>query len=97
MSFAEPPKANTLTIAQGAGQRLHVGKHDRITRVRITVNGGKPVEQELGADELRPTVVDLGRTIAVRKLEIVVLARERGSAWPGVATIAEVGLELRRR
>jgi hypothetical protein len=88
--------ADTLILTQMHGRERHRGGHDLITKVRIKLNGAaKPLEVTLEADELRPTVVPLGQTLDVRKIEIAILERVPGKHWPGLAGFAEISLEKR--
>ena len=95
--FGRAPKADALVLSQANGRTSLLGGHDVITKIRLSVNGGPPVEHELAPDELTPTRIPLGGAVAVRKLKIEIIARTKGTSWPGFGGIAEIALELSSR
>ena len=91
-------KADTLVLTQPDGSEHERGKHDRTTKVRVRINGSKtPVESALPDDELMPAAIPLGSALPVKKIEIEILERVKGSAWPGNAGFAEIALENRAK
>lgn len=93
-TFVEPVRADTLVLSQAHGQLHDRDGHDVALKVRVAVNGQKPVEFALSPDETVPTEIPLGAPLGVRKIEIAIVERRKGKSWPGFGGFAEVGLEL---
>lgn len=70
------------------------GEYGAIARVAVCVNGGDPLEVDLGVNDLEQVLVDLGRTARIRELELSVLEFRAGRDGRGVGFS---GVELRRR
>jgi hypothetical protein len=93
LTFEKAVRADLLVLSSINNREEFRGAHDRILRVSLRVNGGKPVEHDLAEDELRPTTIPLGSAVLVRKLEIAVASRAKGKRWPGHCGFAEIALE----
>jgi squalene-hopene/tetraprenyl-beta-curcumene cyclase len=89
--------AQVVTLGQIGRRLVDLGNYDRIKKVAISINDGKPFEAEMAADELRPTRVLLPQPVAIKKLGIKIVEREPGKQFPGVAGFTEIGLEAADR
>lgn len=94
-----------LTLELGRAQRGRVlyfsqvnvdeasrGACDRATRVRVVLNGKEALTFELDAPETDEgkIVLELEKTLSLRRVEVTILARATGSRWPGHVGISEV-------
>lgn len=87
-------KARRLVLSQATPREFYRGYLTRIAAAELYLNRSKePIEVRFEADEMRPTVVELPRGVAIRDLELRVTERAEGSAWPELIGLAEVALE----
>ena len=66
------------------------GQYAAIRRIALSINRGKPVEVELGPDDLRQVRIELDRKTRIRELRVIVLQRA-----PTGAPVGFSGIELR--
>ncbi len=93
VQLARPVKASALLLGQAQNTPALKGEYDRITRVSVRLNKDKePLEFALEADELRPTQFSFGKQVLVSRIEIKILAREKGKQ-AGRAGFSEIALE----
>ena len=86
-------RADTVVLAQADSHSAEVGRHARVTRVAIRVNGDKEaLEFELGEDVLRPVRITLPKRVRVRLLEVEILDYVPGSEFKSEPGFAEIGL-----
>lgn len=88
-------RINRVVIAQAPPDPLNVGKADYAQRVSLRMDKDKDrYEVTAPVDRRAPTVIDLGKDVRVRRIEIQLLDRLPGSDWPGRAGINEVLLQF---
>jgi hypothetical protein len=93
IQLARPVKASALVLNQAQNTLALKGEYDRITRVSVRLNKDKEASEfEAGPDELRPIVCGFGKQQLVSRIEIRILAREKGKQ-AGKAGFSEVALE----
>ena len=93
LQLARPIKGSALVFNQAQNTPGMKGEFDRITRISVRLNKDKEAtELALEADELKPTVLALGKQLLVSRIEIRILAREKGKQ-PGRAGFSEIALE----
>jgi len=93
VQLARPIKASALVLGPAQNTPALRGEYDRITRVSVRLNKDKEAtEYALEADELRPTLIALGKQVLVSRIEIKILAREKGKQ-AGRAGFSEIALE----
>ena len=66
------------------------GQYAAVRRIALSINRGKPVEVDLGPDDLRQIRIELDRRTRVRELRVMVLQRAPAGASAGFS-----GIELR--
>ena len=69
------------------------GHFGAIKRLAVSVNKGKPLEVDMGPDEMKMIQIDLGKTVRVRQIKISALEFTPGSNGRGVGFS---GIELHR-
>lgn len=82
-------RGNTLLLAQAGSTLALRGHYGAIRRAAVRINGGKPIEVDLGPDPLRMVRVDLGRTARISTIRVSVLeaspgAEVRGAGFSGI-------------
>ncbi len=92
---SEPIKADALVLTHFSTMPQDLESLDTAETISVRINGGPPTTFALEADPYRPTRLPLGSRIAIKSLEISVVKRRTGKAWPGSVGFAEIGLELR--
>ena len=93
LSLARRARANTLLLAQ-ANSALSLRNHfGAIKRAAISINGGKPIEVDMGSDEMKMVQVDLGKTLRISTIKISALEYTPGGSVHGVGFS---GIELYR-
>jgi len=93
VQLARPVKASSLVLGPAQNTTALKGEYDRITRVSVRVNKDKEaVEFAAEPDELRPIVLAFGKPQMIGRLEIRILAREKGKQ-AGKAGFSEIALE----
>jgi hypothetical protein len=94
IEFGKSVRGSALVLNSHCTSPNLRGKHDVIRRVSVRVNKAKEaIEVAADADELKPIVVPLPKGVAIQRLEIRIVGREKGSAWPGYAGFTEIALE----
>ncbi|MFT4542774.1 MAG: hypothetical protein ACI841_003425 [Planctomycetota bacterium] len=97
LTFKRSVKANTLVLCQADSNPAELGRHSRVTRVSLRVNGSKhATEATLDGDTLRPQSIEFPKTTKLRRLEIEILEFEPGDKLPDLVGFSEVGLAYRR-
>jgi len=86
-------RANTLVLAQANSALSMRGHFGAIRRLALSVNGDKPLEVDMGPDEMKMIQIDLGKTVRVRQIKISALEFTPGSNGRGVGFS---GIELHR-
>ena len=76
-------RGNTLLLAQAGSTLALRGHYGAIRRAAVRINGGKPIEVDLGPDPLRMVRVDLGRTARISTIRVSVLEASPGAAVHG--------------
>ena len=69
------------------------GQFGAIKKVALSVNGDDPIEVDLGVDEMKMTLVDLGKTQRISDIKITVLESTPGST----KSVGFSGIELLRQ
>lgn len=93
VELAKPVQAAELVLFSHCATPRLRGEHDVIRKVSVRVNRGKDVlEVRAGDDELEPLVLPLGKNVSVQRLEIRVVERTPGRAWPGHVGFTEIAL-----
>ncbi len=96
LTLSKSQRAHALWLTQANGKRLHRGELDRITRLAVRINKQKEAfEVDCPADEFEPIRISFDKQIRVKRIEIEILKRVRGSKQPGVAGFAELSLRAR--
>jgi hypothetical protein len=87
-------RSNRVVIAQAPPNPLDVGKADYAQRVSLRINKtSSRYEVTAPTDRRAPTVIDLGKDVRIKHLEVYLLDRVVGTAWPGCAGINELQLQ----
>jgi hypothetical protein len=76
--------------ASALSMRGHFGA---IKRLAVSINKGKPLEVDMGPDEMKMIQVDLGKTVRVSQIKITILEFTAGSDGEGAGFS---GIELHR-
>ena len=93
IQLARPVKASALVLGPAQNTPALRGEYDRITRVSVKLNKDKEASEFTAeADELRPILAAFGKQVLVSRIEIRILAREKGKQ-AGRAGFSEVALE----
>jgi hypothetical protein len=93
VQLARPVKASSLVLGPAQNTTALKGEYDRITRISVRLNKDKEAtEVPVEGDELRPIVWAFGKQVLVSRIEIKILAREKGKQ-AGKAGFSEVALE----
>ena len=95
ISIKRAVRTNRVVIAQAPPNPLDVGKADYAQRVSLRINKTSArYEVTAPVDRRAPTVIDLGKDVRIKHMEIYLLDRAQGSAWPGRAGINELQLQF---
>ena len=92
ITFLKPVRADTVVLSPANSRLVDYAKFDAPRRIRLSVNDDT-YELELPRDGLTALRYDLPRSVPVRRLEVRVLERERGTRFPGAVGWSEIGLE----
>ncbi|MCK6447464.1 MAG: hypothetical protein L6Q99_13825 [Planctomycetes bacterium] len=93
VELTKPVQASELVLYSHCATPRLRGEHDVIRRVTVRVNRAKElVEARAGDDELEPLVLSLGKSTSVQRLEIRIVERTPGRAWPGHVGFTEIAL-----
>jgi hypothetical protein len=93
LEFKKSVRASEVVLHPACTRYAELGRFDRIRTVQVRVNfDKKPVEVHAGADELEPIRVPVGKGVAITRLEVKIVARERGGAEAGTTGWTEVAL-----
>ena len=94
LSIKRAVRTNRVIIAQAPPDPLDVGKADYAQRVSLRINKTSARYEVTAPDDRRaPTVIDLGKDVRIKHLEVYLLERVKGSAWAGRAGINELQLQ----
>ena len=94
LSIRRAVRANRVVIAQAPPNPLDIGKADYAQRVSLRINKTSArYEVTAPVDRRAPTVIDLGKDVRIKHLEVYLLDRAQGSAWPGRAGVNELQLQ----
>ena len=94
ISIKRAVRANRVVIAQAPPNPLDIGKADYAQRVSLRINKTSArYEVTTPLDRRAPTVIDLGKDVRIKHMEVYLLDRATGSAWPGRAGINELQLQ----
>ena len=83
-------RASAILLSQANSKLSMRGQYAAIRRIALSINRGKPVEVELGPDDLRQVRIELDRKTRIRELRVIVLQRA-----PTGAPVGFSGIELR--
>lgn len=101
IELSKTVRANTLVLSHAHDfANQNAAGQSRVARVRVTLNGkARPVfEASMNPDVRIKTVIDLGKPLRIRSLEIEVLeGTHPGAGNPGALGFNEVELQLRKR
>lgn len=93
LEFKKPLRASELVLHPACTRYAELGRFDRIRTVQVRLNyDKKPLEVRAGTDELEPLRVPLGKGVAISRLEVKIVARERGGAEAGTTGWTEIAL-----
>lgn len=90
-------EAERVILEQAVANAFEKGMFDDIRRVEVAVNGRDRFEVTMAEDVFQPTTVAFPRKMRIRRLDVTVLERKKGWAWPGQAGLTEVRLETGAR
>lgn len=97
LTLRRPTWVNTVVLSQADSSPVELGRHPRVVRVALRMNGSKQTsETELELDPLRPTWIELPKRVRLSELEIQVLEIVPGREFTTEAGFAEVHLLDRR-
>ncbi|HUR29629.1 MAG TPA: hypothetical protein VM509_15675 [Planctomycetota bacterium] len=93
LELDRPLKVSQVMLSGLGGRPDVLGDFDRATKVELRVNKSEPpIVVMLETDELKTTLIDLGRQVVLRTLEIKILERVTGKKHPGRVGFNEIGL-----
>lgn len=93
LELKRPVTATAIRLSPAMRNELERGHLDRVVTVEVLVNRTKkPLVLTLDEDELKKSTLRLPQASNVRRVEIAIVARERGSVHAGLAGFAEVEL-----
>jgi len=93
LSLTKRERANAIVLAQANSTLGMRGQFGAIKKVALSVNGDDPIEVDLGVDEMKMTLVDLGKTQRISDIKITVLESTPGST----KSVGFSGIELLRQ
>jgi len=93
LDLSRRTRANTLVLAQANSALSMRGHFGAIKRLAVSINKGKPLEVDMGPDEMKMIQVDLGKTVRVSQIKITILEFTAGSDGEGAGFS---GIELHR-
>ncbi|MCH2104367.1 MAG: terpene cyclase/mutase family protein [Planctomycetes bacterium] len=87
-------RANRVIIAQAPPNPLNIGKADYAQRVSLRINKTSTrYEVTAPQDRRAPTVIDLGKDVRIKHMEVFLIDRVKGTDWPGRAGVNELQLQ----
>lgn len=89
--------ADRFVFEQSAASSFEKGMFDDIRKLRLTLNERDAFEVTMADDTLEPTVFDLPRKFKVKRIDVEVVERTPGWAWPGQAGLTELRCERTKR
>jgi hypothetical protein len=92
LELPSPVDAGALFLCPVDSRISTEGNHDHVRRVAISLDRGDFFEAELDSDPLAVTVIPFPESGPVRKIEVHILDRSKGTRHPGRAGFAEIGL-----
>jgi hypothetical protein len=90
VKLGRPVRASAVLLSQANSKLSMRGQYAAVRRVALSINRGKPVEVDLGPDDLRQVRIELDRRTRIRELRVKVLLRAPTGAPAGFS-----GIELR--
>jgi len=97
LELGRPVKADRIVLTQATSREYYREYLSRVARAELVLNrDSEPLLVTFEADEMRPTVVELDAPRALTQIELRVLERTSGNAWPDLLGLAEIVLELAR-
>ena len=94
VAISRAVRTNRVIIAQAPPNPLNIGKADYAQRVSLRINKTSArYEVTAPQDRRAPTVIDLGKDVRIKHMEIFLLDRVKGTDWPGRAGINELQLQ----
>ncbi|MDP6738498.1 MAG: discoidin domain-containing protein [Planctomycetota bacterium] len=90
VKLRRPVRASAILLSQANSKLSMRGQYAAVRRIALSINRGKPVEVDLGPDDLRQVRIELDRRTRVRELRVMVLQRAPAGASAGFS-----GIELR--
>lgn len=93
LEFKKALRASEIVLHPACTRYGELGRFDRVRTVQVRVNyDKKPFEVRAPADELEPIRVPLGKGVSITKLEVKIVARDRGGAEAGTTGWTEIAL-----
>ncbi|MCA8969554.1 MAG: hypothetical protein KDC95_07220 [Planctomycetes bacterium] len=89
--------ADRIVLEQAVASPFEKGMFDTIRKVRLKLNDRDTYEFTMAEDVFEPSTYVFPRKHKIKRLDIEVLERDKGWAWPGQAGFTEVRLERDRR
>jgi len=90
VKLGRPVRASAVLLSQANSKLSMRGQYAAVRRIALSINRGKPVEVDLGPDDLRQVRIELDRRTRIRELQVTVLQRAPTGAPAGFS-----GIELR--
>jgi len=85
---------NRVVITQAPPDPLNLGKADYAQEISLCLNkSSERIVVQAPEDHRAPTVIDLGKDMRIKHLEVYLLKRITGTHWKGCAGINEVQLQ----
>ena len=90
VKLGRPVRASAVLLSQANSKLSMRGQYAAVRRIALSINRGKPVEVDLGPDDLRQVRIELDRRTRIRELQVTILQRAPTGAPAGFS-----GIELR--
>jgi hypothetical protein len=87
VKLGRPVRASAILLSQANSKLSMRGQYAAVRRIALSINRGKPVEVDLGPDDLRQVRIDLDRRTRIRELRVIVLQRAPTGAPAGFSCI----------
>jgi hypothetical protein len=93
LEFKKGIRASEAVLHPACTRYAELGRFDRARRIQVRLNfDKKPIEVDAPADELEPIRVPLGKGVVVKRLEVKIVARDKGGVDAGCVGWTEVAL-----
>ena len=90
--------ADRVVLGQAAAARVDRNRWDPIRTVKVWINQERtPLDARLAEDVLEPTSIAFSKPKMIRRLKVVITAREPKGRRPGLCGFSEIILENRRK